>query len=111
MTNPYTGQNWTFDWGIVYGESDPRVNSNKPGGTAANYSTNQILLRIHVSVFRDPWILALVLGHEVVHARDIGLWNEFNWQKDYPANFEAIMEYHAWEWTLQAEQNPRINMT
>lgn len=25
-------------------------------------------------------------------------------------HIETIMEYHAWKWTLQAEQDPRINM-
>lgn len=110
MKNPLTGQNWTFDWQIIYGEGDAQVNSNKPGGTAPGYSTNQIFVRIHMSSFTDPRILALVLGHEIVHARDIGLGNEFGWRTDYPAQLEAIMEYHAWEWTLQAEQNSRINM-
>lgn len=113
MTNPFTGENWTFEWSIVYGEGDAQVNSDKLGATAANYSTNQIFVRIHVNAFRgapkDGRLLALVLGHEMVHARDIGLWNEFRWQMDYPDRYEAIMEYHAWEWTLQAEQNPRIN--
>lgn len=110
MTNPITGENWAFDWGIIYGDGDLAINSNKPGGTAPDYSTNKIIVRIHGSAFKDPKRLALVLGHEMVHARDIGLWNEFRWSIDYPEHFETIMEYHAWEWTLQAEQNPRINM-
>lgn len=109
MNPVFSTENWKFDWGIVYGESNADVNSKNPGGTAPHYRTNTIFVRIHVSAFANPKLLALVLGHELVHARDIGNGNHFTWGNEFPAERDDIMEYHAWEWTLQAEQNPRIN--
>lgn len=106
--------------GIVYGEENKDVNSKKPGGTAEGIN-GELVVKIHSSVFLSgaDWAknLALVLGHELVHARDIANGNVDMWRLEFVEKstedreriVEIIMEVHAWEWTLQAERNPRIN--
>jgi RHS repeat-associated protein len=110
----------TFDWGIVFGEDEGSINSRTPGGTAEG-SRGQLVIRIHSSVFASGpnWAkhLALVLGHELVHARDIANGNVDMWRfenaeldpDEQERIVELIMEVHAWEWTEKAERDPRID--
>ena len=72
------------------------------GATDYDYSKGKIYININPTAFKDPRYLALTVGHELVHARDIANGNHLEWLMQFGPDESpwspmwVIMETHAW---------------
>ncbi len=81
--------------------------TEKPGNTTPVWNKREIQIVLDPSIQKNGKLVYAVIGHEMVHAMDIANGNLRFWNRMVNGNYErleALMEFHAYQWSLSAEE-------